>query len=84
MITMLKGVKVSARDTEELTEQLSNWVKISKMYPEWSEEIVLKALKVELDTRNRHDIVSRLRKRFEIVRAKRENEEFQAFRCESV
>ena len=83
MITMLKGVKVSARDTEELTEQLSNWVKISKLFDIWPEDYVLKALKVELDTRNRHDIVSRLRKRFEIMRAKRENSEFQSFRADA-
>ena len=83
MITMLKGVKVSARDTEELSELLSNWMKISRMYPEWDEATVLKALKVELDTRNRHDIVSRLRKRFEIVRSQRENTEFQSFRADA-
>ena len=82
-ITILKGVKVSARDTEELSELLSNWMKISKQYPEWDEAMVLKALRVELDTRNRHDIVSRLRKRFEIVRAKRENTEFQSFRADA-
>ena len=84
MITMLKGVKISAKDTEELTEQLSNWMKISKSYDDWPEDFVLKAIKFELDTKNRHDIVSRLRKKLEVTRAKRENEEFQAFRCESV
>jgi len=60
--------------------EMSNWVKISeRIYSTEDESMLLIMLKVELTSRNREYIVSRLYSRFSAVRAKREKEELKAW-----
>ena len=81
--TFLEHITLTPEEQVTFAGATSNWLKVNGMFQEWTEEDVLKALLVELEGRNRHDLVSRLRKRFEIMRSKRENTEMQSLKCES-
>ena len=75
--SFLQGVSYTRKEENVILDQTSNWVKLHKAFQEniFSEWDVRRIMIVELRTRNRPDMLARMKAQFNKLRNERENKE---------
>ena len=75
--SFLQGASYTRKEENVILDQTSNWVKLHKTFQEntFSEWDVQRIMIVELRTRNRPDMLARMKAQFNKLRNERENKE---------
>lgn len=77
----LDNVSLDGIRTAEVKREMSNWLKIADLiYKTTNEQDLLIMMRLEIDSKNRPYIITRLHSRFNALRLKREKGELKVWR----
>ena len=78
---ILDGISLEGLRVAQVKREMSNWLKIADLiYKTNDEQDLLIMMRLEIDSKNRPYVITRLHSRFNALRLKREKEELKAWR----